>query len=84
MTIPYEESWRILCDGKRIEGMPALDMLMSFEVPEGEHVIDMKYTPEGTWPGIILSLIGIVMFFAKGKVFDALKIVEKVENGKNG
>lgn len=62
MSIPYEKSWRITCDGKELEASPAIDILMSFEIPEGNHVIDMKYTPEGTSVGILLSILGIVMF----------------------
>ena len=62
VSIPYEKPWNILCDGKKIQGHAAIGQLMSFEVPAGKHVIDMKYTPEGTYPGLILSAIGIVMF----------------------
>ena len=42
MSIPYEDSWRITCDGKRIKSAPVIEQLMSFQVPEGRHIIEMK------------------------------------------
>lgn len=62
MSIPYEKAWHIKCDGKRIEGAPAVELLMGMEIPEGDHVIEMKYVPRGTVPGVIVSVIGIMMF----------------------
>lgn len=64
MSIPYEDSWKVTCDGAALETKAALDELMSFEVPAGEHVIDMKYTPEGTGIGIATSAAGLVLFAA--------------------
>ena len=62
MSIPYESSWKITCDDKELTPAPAMDVLMSFDVPEGEHVIEMKYTPEGTGIGIMASAAGIILF----------------------
>ncbi|MCR5107119.1 MAG: YfhO family protein [Lachnospiraceae bacterium] len=62
MSIPYDDAWKIKCDGKRIEGRAAIEQLMSFEVPNGRHEIEMKYIPKGTLPGITVSLLGILLF----------------------
>ena len=62
MSIPYDDAWKITCDGTVLKQQPALDELMSFDVPAGEHVIEMKYTPRGTFPGIMVSLVGILLF----------------------
>ncbi|MCR4738691.1 MAG: YfhO family protein, partial [Lachnospiraceae bacterium] len=62
MPIPYDESWKIKCDGREIEKEPGIDVLMSFSVPGGKHVIDMKYIPKGTYAGLLISLAGIVVF----------------------
>lgn len=62
MSIPYEDSWRITCDGERIESAPVIEQLMSFQVPEGRHIIEMKYVPKGTGIGIVASIIGIILF----------------------
>ena len=61
MSIPYDRMWTVKCDGKKIPASAALGQLMSFDVPAGHHVIDMKYTPEGTVIGIILSALGLLM-----------------------
>ena len=62
MSIPYEDSWRVICDGNRIESAPVIEELMSFQVPEGKHIIEMKYVPKGTGIGIAVSIIGIILF----------------------
>ena len=85
MSIPYEESWEVLCDGKRAETSPALGMLMSISVPEGSHVIEMKYTPEGTYAGLCLSLAGLavlIIIMTKDGTLSGLKLLKrsKIQN----
>ncbi len=65
MTIPYEKSWSIKCDGKNIDAEPAIGALMSFDVPPGDHMIEMRYTPAGTVAGALLSLLGIAVFIGR-------------------
>ena len=60
VSVPYEPSWKVTCDGQKLETSKALGMLESFTVPEGDHVIEMKYTPAGTVPGAVLSLAGLI------------------------
>ncbi len=62
MSIPYDKGWKITCDGKRINADAALQVLLSINVPSGEHTIEMKYIPHGTVVGIIVSAAGLVMF----------------------
>lgn len=85
MSIPYEESWEVLCDGKRAETSPAIGMLMSISVPEGSHVIEMKYTPEGTYAGLCLSLVGLavlIIIMTKERTLSGLKLLKrsKIQN----
>ena len=83
VSIPYEKAWIVTIDGEAAVTKPAVGMLMGIEVPAGTHTIDMKYRPEGTGAGILLSCAGIIMLvciFAKGRVLSRKKIVEKVEN----
>lgn len=61
MSIPYDRSWKVTCDGKRLKTHEGAQVLLSYEVPAGEHVVDMKYVPRGTIPGIIASFTGIGM-----------------------
>ena len=83
VSVPYERAWTVTCDGSKIATAPAMGMLESFTVPEGDHIIEMKYTPEGTYAGAGLSAAGIllfVIFIYKGRRAFSQKIVEKVEN----
>ena len=75
MPIPYDNAWTIRCDGEKLEPKAALGELMSFDVPEGEHVIDMKYTPQGTYAGIAVSLAGILLFI--------VLLIKKMTNEKS-
>ena len=69
LSVPYDEAWKVKCDGKRVETMPVMGMLMGIRAPAGRHDIDMRYVPNGTLPGLIVSLYGIVLF-AAGIVYD--------------
>ncbi|MBQ9606421.1 MAG: YfhO family protein, partial [Lachnospiraceae bacterium] len=62
ISIPYDTAWKVYCDGKRIESVPAVEMLMGLKLPRGHHEIEMKYIPHGTIPGFIVSLAGVVLF----------------------
>lgn len=62
MTIPYDRAWKIKCDGKKLIPGKALDVLMSYDVPAGDHVIEMKYVPQGTVSGLLVSVMGMVLF----------------------
>lgn len=87
VSLPYETAWKITCDGNVLDTAPAIGMLTSFEVPAGSHVIDMRYTPEGTGIGMVMSAAGIILLiciFAKGRLSGASKIVEKSENVEIG
>ena len=65
MTIPYDKCWKVKCDGRIVDADRAMGVLMSMDIPEGEHVIEMKYIPRGTVPGLIVSILGIVLFVAE-------------------
>ncbi len=64
MPIPYDSAWTVKCDSEKLTPKAAIGELMSFDVPEGKHVIDMKYTPQGTYAGFAVSLAGILLFIA--------------------
>ena len=85
MSIPYEDSWEVSCDGRKTETFPALDKLMGIKVPEGSHMIEMKYTPEGTYAGLCMSLVGIailIIIMTKDESLRSLKLLKrsKIQN----
>jgi len=65
VSIPYEDSWEIMCDGNKLAGRKALDMLICFDVPSGQHTIEMRYTPNGTGVGLLLSIAGLIIFLTR-------------------
>ena len=64
VSIPYDKCWKVTCDGQKLKTEKAAQLLLSYEVPKGEHMIEMKYIPRGTCSGLIASIIGIAMFIA--------------------
>ncbi|MCR5355997.1 MAG: YfhO family protein [Lachnospiraceae bacterium] len=61
MSIPYDKCWTIKIDGRKAVTKKAMGMIMGIEVPGGNHSIEMKYVPRGTFIGIIVSLAGIIL-----------------------
>ena len=55
ISIPYDSAWHIRCDGKKLKSVPVLGMLLGMDIPSGTHMIEMKYVPHGTVPGIFIT-----------------------------
>lgn len=62
MSVPYDKCWKVTCDGKKLDTYNAVQMLMGFDIPSGEHHIELKYTPRGTYPGLATSFVGLILF----------------------
>jgi uncharacterized membrane protein YfhO len=62
-TIPYEKDWTVRLDGRKIKPSKVMDALMAVRITEGEHEIDLKYTPRGLLFGTPVSIIGIIATF---------------------
>lgn len=61
-TIPYDEGWKVICDGKEVEIFEVLDSLIAFRLPAGEHSLTMKYRPDCFVYGSMISVAGVVIF----------------------
>ncbi len=61
-TIPYEKGWSVLVDGEKVDYNLILDSLISINLTEGHHEIEFKFTPPLFKLGLILSLIGSIIF----------------------
>nr|MCR4715914.1 YfhO family protein [Lachnospiraceae bacterium] len=72
-TIPYDWSWNIIVDGKKVETKRIGDGFLSFDIDAGKHEVELKYIPKGAYVGIMLSLIFIIinitmmLYYRKGK-----------------
>lgn len=60
-SIPYDESWQIMVDGKEVKPIRLLNSLMGFECESGTHTISLKYKSEFTIPAII-SITSLTIF----------------------
>ena len=61
-SIPYVTGWRAYVDGEEVEITPVGDAMLAFKLSAGEHTIDLRYSPEGFKLGIIVSVLGLVIF----------------------
>ncbi len=61
-TIPYDEGWKVIADGKEVEIFEVLDSLIAFRLPAGNHDLVMKYRPDCAVYGSMISVGGIVVF----------------------
>lgn len=62
-SIPYDEGWKVYADGERVEKLTKLiDGTIGFELPVGEHTLEMKYRPDCLYLGIFISVIGGLSF----------------------
>ncbi len=80
LSIPYDKGWQIKLDGEAIKSEKVLDALLAIPVGKSAgtgngHHIEMKYIPEGFFPGILFSVIGIsvliidTLFYRKQTLF---------------
>lgn len=60
-SIPYEEGWSILDNGEKVEPDLFEHCLMQFDLEAGSHVIEMHYTNPSRLPGILLTLVGVLL-----------------------
>ena len=63
MTIPYDAGWRVRVDGKKVETFAISDGLLAFDLDQGSHQIDLRYTPRGFWVGFFVSLGAVLILF---------------------
>ena len=61
-SIPYEKGWTLYVDGNKTETKAALDSFLCADLSEGEHTIELKYTPEGFVTGMIGAIIALAAF----------------------
>lgn len=71
-SIPFDKGWTVKVDGKRISldestgtddeykaNNKVFGALLAFEVPEGEHTIELSFTPRGFVIGGVLAIVGL-------------------------
>ncbi len=65
-SIPYDEGWTAYVDGKEVEIEKLAGAFIGIDAGPGHHDIELKFSPEGTKEGLIVSglawLVYIVLF----------------------
>ena len=61
-SVLYDEGWRAFADGKEVEIIPIANTFCAFELEAGEHEIELFFTPEGLYAGVMVSFVGLVSF----------------------
>uniref|UniRef100_UPI004056EE04 YfhO family protein n=1 Tax=Agathobacter sp. TaxID=2021311 RepID=UPI004056EE04 len=72
-SIPHEEGWTLLVDGKEVETLAFQDTFLSVYLEEGMHEISLSYRTPGFDVGIMISLacaglFGLSMVVKDGKL----------------
>lgn len=62
MSIPYDPGWKVYVDGVDTQVYLFSEMMISFPLNVGAHVVTMKYRPQGLLSGALLSVLFISLF----------------------
>lgn len=61
-SIPYDEGWTVLVDGKKTDYYAISDAFMAFDISRGEHTVEFKFMPKGLLIGAGISAFAILIF----------------------
>ncbi len=64
LSIPYDEGWTALVDGKAAVTRKIWGAFTGFEVPAGTHQIELSYEPPGLREGTAVSAAALAILFA--------------------
>lgn len=81
-TIPYDEGWHIMLDGKEIEYYEVLDALIAFDCESGSHTLDMYYLPDCYVTAAIISSCGFLILVLSVAACRFTKGRRSPKNGK--
>ncbi|MDE7321841.1 MAG: YfhO family protein [Lachnospiraceae bacterium] len=62
LAIPYDPGWTLYVDGAETDMDLFEDTFISMYLDEGTHSIELKYFPTGLIPGVIVSVICVLLF----------------------
>lgn len=61
MTIPYDKGWHVKIDNREVKTQAVDDSLLSFELSKGSHKIELWYSPEKFFVGLLITLVSILI-----------------------
>lgn len=62
LSIPYDPGWTLYVDGVRTDMDLFEDTFIGTYLDEGSHTITLKYFPKGFIPGVIVSIVSVLLF----------------------
>ena len=79
-SIPYSAGFTAYVDGEKTELVQANSMYMGLELKKGRHTIALRYCTPYIVPGMILTVIGLILF--AGIVISYRRKGKQKERGK--
>ncbi len=81
LSIPYDEGWHVLVDGKENEKNIVNGGMTGIMLQPGTHKIELFYRLQYLYISLLLSISGIIIFIvARWQLIKTKKTVEKPEN----
>lgn len=83
----YDEGWTITVDGNEVPLYEHESHILMTEITKGEHIIEMKYCPQGFVPGVIITGVSMLILIAwavisKKRSVKSADFAEHEENAK--
>ena len=76
-SIPYDSGWTAYVDGKEADIQTVAGAFIALDLKAGAHTIEFKYFPRGLHAGILITLVGWL-------VFAFLMNMKSIKEKKNG
>lgn len=64
IAIPYSSGWNCYIDGSQVDILRANDMMLAVDIPQGKHIVELRYQTPGVFAGWICFGIGVVLLSA--------------------
>ena len=81
-SIPYDKGWKVKIDGKAVKTKALGKAFLTVKVPEGKHEVTLTYVSPGFKEGVVLSIVGFVIFLLILYLFRKKKISNIEQNSK--
>lgn len=59
-SIPWENGWSVTVDGEKMTEPLEIQDFVAIPIDYGEHMIELRYVPQGFYAGIVISMIALV------------------------
>ena len=64
ISTPYDEGWTITIDGEEVPLYEHESHILMTEISKGEHIVEMKYVPQGFILGAVITGVSVLILIA--------------------